>query len=157
MKEVPRIVDLGCGEDEERWIPGTIKVDLNLDEAFAKEHDILVEDAEDLPFPDNSVDVFIMRYSISWMFYTGDDENPGVPPDKVFTELLRCLKPGGLVWIWEQLEMDQAQMLLGYSKFEDPKNEAYYLERSGILTNTVNMGDNVPYIDMQLEYTKIKK
>lgn len=114
------VVDVGCGGDPERWISGAIKVDnsYEADESV----NLLCEEAEDLPFPDNSVDEIFMRHSFGWMVNEGDDIIDPIGPEKVLAEVLRVLKPQGRLTIIDAVPLSRSKLMMKYKSYpvEDP-------------------------------------
>lgn len=90
------ILDIGCGGDPERWIPGSIKIDWDINEKFAKEHNITVRNLCN-GFPDfifdSSVDIITARYSLSYIWDHTEDLA------RILKDVVRVLRPGGMFYV----------------------------------------------------------
>lgn len=82
-----KVLDLGCGPEKERWIPGAIGMDLN---DVGDHPNAVIADAQDeWPFPNESFDMIIARYSLSYMYIDRDDLK------HLLSEIYRTLKQYG--------------------------------------------------------------
>ena len=143
MKE-PVIIDLGCGEDPERWVSGAYKVDDGLKEEYAKRNNIINEDfTKGLSFPDNSVDIIFARNSLSWMYGNQETFN------NVMNEVLRLLKPNGLLIVQEGLELPDAQYMLECDIY---KGNIYSLHRTNLTVQYDDIG--TPMVTFNAMYQK---
>jgi len=95
-KGTTKVVDLGCGIDASRWLPGTIKIDNNVvdDEVISANY---VHD--ELPFTREDVDEFKLRYSLRQNLMCAE-----VLPH-ILMKLAYHLKPGGLITIVDYCEL----------------------------------------------------
>jgi len=141
-------IDLGCGEDPERWLSGAIRVDPGTDVDYAQEHGIIRMEAKNLPFKDNSIDHVFARNSISYTF------GPREALEEVFAEVLRVLKPNGLFTIIELLEGKGADMLLEYQEY-GPDAEGYKLMVTTKVMQLEDLGNEEPAKDFVLMFQKL--
>ena len=80
------VVKVHLGPGQRNYLPGWINVDANL---FTARTDVWANLTDPLPFRDNSVDVFYSHHVIEHL--------PDASLPTHFTEMYRCLKPGGCI------------------------------------------------------------
>lgn len=81
-------VKVHLGPGQRNYLPGWINVDAN---AFSAKVDVWADLRDTLPFHDGTVDVFYSHHMIEHL--------PDESLSSHFAEMLRCLKPGGLIRI----------------------------------------------------------
>lgn len=145
------IIDLGCGENPERWISGTVRIDNGLDAEFTRTHGIMNIDVEreEWPFPNNSVDEVWSRDGLT-----------GMNSQKVLPEILRVLKPFGRLTVIGSQHPDDAALWLSYHiyrpwKVQTDSEDEYQLIRTNEAVEDISDFMEEPYVKFITVHVKL--
>jgi malonyl-CoA O-methyltransferase len=159
-------IDLGCGTG---YFTPELSVKLNIKQlvgidlsegmvAYAYEHRSAgcnspivwaVGDAENLPIPNNSVDIIFTSLAIQWCSDYQD----------LFAELYRVLKPGGIVAFSTLLEGTLKELASSWQVVDSYRHVNSFSDYSEVMTATQAAGFNVLHSEQytdELQYDSVK-